>query len=49
MQEPFYDPVVLAEIALLAEVIVAATQADGPLPGDVLDAVLGAHPQVRTA
>ena len=49
MAEPLYDPVALAEIVLLAEVVIAATQAAGPLPLEVLDAVLGVTPRLRTA
>jgi hypothetical protein len=49
MPEALYDPVALAEISLLAEVIIAATHAPGTLPRDVLDAVLGVAPPVRTA
>ena len=39
--EALYDPVALAEIALLAEVIIAATCSPGRLAPAALDAALG--------
>lgn len=41
------DALALAEIELYGELVVAATESDGPLPTDRIDAILGVqHAQV---